>query len=148
MQIRLAHLDDADAVACLSRAEIEHGLDWRWTPERVRRSMRDADTNVVVAVNGSRLLGFGIMVYRDERAHLCLLAVQPGHRRQGVGAALLAWLEQVAQVAGITRFGLEARQDNLAALAFYRRQGYRRVAVVAGMYQGVEAGVRLQKELT
>lgn len=148
MQIRLAHPSDAEVMAHLSRAEIEQGLTWRWTPQRVRRSMHDADTNVAVAVEGARLLGFGIMVYRDERAHLCLLAVQPAHRRRGVGTALLAWLEQVARVAGITALGLEARQDNAAALAFYQRQGYRRVAVVAGMYQGVEAGVRLRKELT
>ena len=53
----------------------------------------------------------------------------------------------VGRVAGISTLGLEARQDNASALAFYQRQGYRRVAVVAGMYQGVEAGVRLQKEL-
>ena len=147
MLIRLATAADAEAIAQLSRAEIEQGLSWRWTPQRVRRSMHDADTNVVVAVDGARLLGFGIMVYRDERAHLCLLAVQPGQRRHGVGSALLVWLEQVARVAGIRTLGLEARQDNAAALAFYQRQGYRRVAVVAGMYQGVEAGVRLQKEL-
>ena len=147
MLIRLATAADAEAIAQLSRAEIEQGLSWRWTPQRVRRSMHDADTNVVVAVDDARLLGFGIMLYREERAHLCLLAVQPGQRRQGVGTALLAWLEQVARVAGISTLGLEARQDNASALAFYQRQGYRRVAVVAGMYQGVEAGVRLQKEL-
>ena len=39
-------------------------------------------------------------------------------------------------MAGIRTLGLEARQDNASALAFYQRQGYRRVAVVAGMYQG------------
>jgi ribosomal-protein-alanine N-acetyltransferase len=145
MQIRIATIADAGVIARLSRAEIEHGLIWRWTPERVRHAVRDPDTNVVVAVDGASLRGFGIMVYRDERAHLCLLAVDPRQRRQGVGTALLAWLEHVARVAGLQRLGLEARQDNAAALAFYARHGYQRVAVVAGMYQGLETGVRLLK---
>ena len=39
--IRLATLRDARAIAEMSRDEIEAGLAWTWTPERVRRSIRD-----------------------------------------------------------------------------------------------------------
>lgn len=148
MCLRLATPADADAIARLSRTEIEQGLDWCWTPARVRQAVRDPETNVVLAEQGGALLGFGIMRYRDDRAHLCLLAVTPAQRRRGVGGALLAWLEQVARVAGIRRLGLEARRDNAAALAFYARQGFARVEVVAGLYQGVQDGVRLRKDLS
>lgn len=146
--IRLASRDDARAIAALSRTEIEHGLPWRWTPPRVQRAVADARTNVCVAMqDGGSLLGFGIMVYADETAHLSLLAVDPDSRRQGVGSALLQWLEQVAGVAGLERVQLEARRSNAAALAFYGRHGYRQTDTVAGMYLGVEDGVRLEKRL-
>ncbi len=145
--IRLATRDDVRAIAALSRTEIEHGLPWRWTPPRVQRAVADARTNVCVAVHGDALLGFGIMVYADETAHLSLLAVEPGARRQCVGTALLLWLEQVAGVAGTLRVQLEARCSNVAALAFYRRHGYQQTETIAGMYLGVEDGVRLQKPL-
>jgi [ribosomal protein S18]-alanine N-acetyltransferase len=145
--IRLATRNDVRAIAALSRTEIEHGLPWRWTPPRVQRAVADARTNVCVAVHGEALLGFGIMVYADDTAHLSLLAVNPDARRQGVGTALLQWLEQVAGVAGIDRVQLEARRSNAAALAFYSRHGYRQTDTVVGMYLGVEDGVRLEKRL-
>jgi [ribosomal protein S18]-alanine N-acetyltransferase len=145
--IRLATRDDVREIAALSRTEIEHGLPWRWTPPRVQRAVDDARTNVCVAVQGQALLGFGIMVYADDTAHLSLLAVNPEARRQGVGTALLRWLEQVAQVAGIVRVQLEARHDNDAALAFYRRHAYAQRDTVPGMYLGVADGVRLEKLL-
>ena len=145
--IRLATRDDVRAIAALSRTEIEHGLPWRWTPPRVQRAVADARTNVCVAEQGGSLLGFGIMVYADDTAHLSLLAVNPDARRQGVGTALLQWLEQVAQVAGIARVQLEARHDNASALAFYRRHGYAQTDTVPGMYLGVADGVRLEKVL-
>jgi ribosomal protein S18 acetylase RimI-like enzyme len=145
--IRLARHDDARAIAALSRTEIEHGLPWRWTPPRVQRAIGDARTNVCVAMDDGPLLGFGIMIYAEDTAHLSLLAVHPASRRQGIGSALLQWLEQVAQVAGITRVQLEARHDNAAALGFYRRHGYRQTDTVVGMYLGMEDGVRLEKAL-
>jgi [ribosomal protein S18]-alanine N-acetyltransferase len=146
-RIRLATRDDVRTIAALSRTEIEHGLPWRWTPPRVQRAVVDARTNVCVAVHGDALLGFGIMVYADETAHLSLLAVSPEARRQGVATALLHWLEQVARVAGIVRVQLEARHDNAGALAFYRRHGYAQTDTVPGMYLGVADGVRLEKLL-
>jgi [ribosomal protein S18]-alanine N-acetyltransferase len=145
--IRLATRDEARAIAALSRTEIEQGLPWRWTPPRVQRAVDDARTNVCVAVQQASMLGFGIMVYADDTAHLSLLAVSPEARRQGVGTALLQWLEQVALVAGIVRVQLEARHDNDSALAFYRRHAYAQTGTVPGMYLGVADGVRLEKLL-
>lgn len=148
MELRLAEYKDAAAIAALSKAEIEYGLEWSWTPARVRRAIADPETNVLVAFVGRQLVGFGIMVYREETAHLCLFAVQPSWRRKGTGSAMLAWLEQVASVAGIQKLALEARHENAAALAFYRRHGYVKSAIVVGMYQGIENGVRLEKSLS
>jgi [ribosomal protein S18]-alanine N-acetyltransferase len=147
LTIRLATRDDARAIAALSRTEIEHGLPWRWTAPRVQRCIADARTNVCVATQQGSMHAFGIMVYAQDTAHLSLLAVNPAARRQGVGSAVLLWLEQVARVAGIERVQLEARHDNAAALAFYRRHGYVQTETVAGMYLGVADGVRLEKVL-
>ena len=76
------------------------------------------------------------------------LAVQPLMRHQGLGRGLLVWLEQSARVAGIRRVGLEARADNHHAIRFYERQGYVRVGLAAGYYEGVIDAVKLRKMLT
>ena len=57
-----------------------------------------------------------------------------------------AWLEKVALSAGITQFLVEARADNTAAIAFYRKHGYEVPSEVLGMYYGSEDGVRLAKK--
>lgn len=145
--ISLALPDDAVAIAALSRRTIEHGLEWRWTPQRVLACMASADTNVVVARRGSDLLGFAVMSYGDEVAHLQLLATQPRCRRQGVGSALLAWLDTTARVAGVGLLCLEARSANAGARAFYRHHGFVETERRSGYYQGVEDAVRYEKRL-
>lgn len=145
--VRLATLRDAQAIAEMSRDQIEAGLAWSWTPERVRASIRDKATNVVVAMEGIALVGFGIMKYGDEKAHLSLLAVSPRRRDSGVGAKLLDWLEKSARTAYVDRIQLEVRSDNLGALAFYGLRGYERFEVVHGYYQGRIDAYRLAKQL-
>lgn len=145
--LRLATHADASAIARLSRDRIEQGLGWSWTAPRVHRNIVDAATNVVVASDAARTIGFGIMLYHDDAAHLLLLAVRAGSARRGVGTALLEWLERSARVAGIGEVRLEARITNAPALAFYRRLGYREIETLPGYYQGREACVRLARDL-
>ena len=74
--LRLATRADAPAIASLSRDRIEQGLGWSWTAPRVMRSIRDHETNVLVARQGAASLGFGIMKYHDDEARLVLRAVR------------------------------------------------------------------------
>lgn len=148
LTLRLATGADAPAIARLSRDRIEHGLGWSWTAPRVRRNIGDAATNVVVASDAACTLGFGIMQYHDDDAHLLLLAVRAESTRLGVGTALLEWLERSARVAGIAQVRLEARITNTAARAFYRRLGYRETQTLPGYYQGREACIRLARDLS
>jgi [ribosomal protein S18]-alanine N-acetyltransferase len=144
--IALAVASDALLIAQLSRDTIEQGLSWSWTPRRVMRSVKDPATNVIVARQTNRLLGFAIMKYADDEAHLLLLAVQPGRRRKGVGSALLAWLEMTTAIAGIAAVSLEARASNAAARAFYAAHGFREIERRDGYYEGVEDAVRMRKQ--
>jgi len=140
--IRLATAQDAALIAEMSRDYVEHGLGWSWTPARVQAAVSHRATNVAIA---GELVGFGIMHYGDNSAHLALLAVRPALQRRGLGTLLLAWLEKPARVAGIECIRLEARADNPNAIAFYRHQGYREAGRIAGYYRGTLDAVRLEK---
>lgn len=85
------------------------------------------------------------MHYTDEDAHLLLFAVSQHHRRRGVGASLLEWLEAVARTAGLKRVLLECRRENDAARNFYGALGYHEQLIVRRMYSGVEDGITLEK---
>ena len=148
LSLRLARLADATTIANLSRELIEYGLRWRWTPMRVAASIRNSDVNVLVACIRANIAGFAIMRYRDDDAHLDLLAVAPPYRRAGVGRQLLEWLEKCAVVAGIFSVALEVRAENEGAQRFYQRMGYRTLVHLPGYYQGVEAALRMGRDLS
>jgi [ribosomal protein S18]-alanine N-acetyltransferase len=145
--VRLARRHEAGLIAEMSREYIEHGLGWSWTRERVLRAIADASTNVAVAHEGGRVLGFGIMQYGEYKAHLSLLGVDAVHRNRGLATLLLDWLETSAGVAGVDCIRLEARRDNALALAFYEKHGYRVTSRVPGYYRGVVDAIRLEKKL-
>ncbi len=52
--------------------------------------------------------------------------------RQGVGTALLSAVARVAKAAGCSRLWLVTTNDNLHALRFYQRRGFRLVALRPG----------------
>jgi len=146
--VRLARPADATAIARLSRDLIEYGLRWRWTPLRVAASIRAPNVNVLVARMHEETAGFAIMRYGDDDAHLDLLAVAAPYRRAGVGRQLLQWLEKCAVVAGIFTVALEVRAANEGAQLFYKRMGYRTLAHLPGYYQGIEAALRMGRDLS
>lgn len=148
LSLRLARPPEATAIANLSRDLIEYGLRWRWTPVRVAASIRAADMNVLLACNRADIAGFAIMRYGNDDAHLDLLAVAPPYRRTGVGRRLLEWLEKCAVVGGIFSVTLEVRAGNEGAQLFYKRMGYRALGHLPGYYQGVEAALRMGRELS
>ena len=115
---------------------------------RVAASIHDSDVNVLVACVRDNIAGFAIMRYRDDDAHLDLLAVAPPYRRAGVGRRLLEWLEKCAVVAGIFSVALEVRAANEGAQVFYQRMGYRTLVHLPGYYQGVEAALRMVRDLS
>jgi ribosomal-protein-alanine N-acetyltransferase len=147
LTVRFATRDDAANIAAMSRDEIERGLSWSWTEGRVANAISNPETNVIVAGPAGALIGFGIMVYRDETAHLSLFAVARPHRRQGVGSALLEWLEAVAREAAVQRIRVECRRSNDAARNFYGEHGYHELAIVRRYYRGVEDAIALEKHL-
>jgi ribosomal protein S18 acetylase RimI-like enzyme len=145
--LSLARSSDALEIAEMSRDLIEHGLAWSWTPARVLRSISGRDSSVVVARRHPRIAAFAIMHFGDETAHLNLLAVGAGHRRQGLGRRLVEWLTATAIEAGIFRIDLELRAQNQAAREFYERMGFSALTVIPGYYQGREGALRMTRRL-
>jgi len=146
--LRAAHQSEASAIATISRLQVEYGLDWRWTPARVKRHIRDKESMVLVASIGGVLEGFAIMKFHDDDAHLFLLAVQPKARRSGIGRRLVEWLEKSCKTAGVQRIRLEVRSSNTAARSFYEQLGYQFVSQVAGYYERREAAIVMARSLT
>jgi ribosomal protein S18 acetylase RimI-like enzyme len=147
VNFRLARKRDAPDIAAMSLAFIEHGLRPSWSAARVARHVRHPESVVLIAELGRRLVGFAIMDFGDDRAHLNLLAVTPAERRRRIGERMVAWLEETALTAGTFVVELELRVGNAAARAFYESLGYAEVARITGYYQGLEDAVRMSRDV-
>jgi ribosomal-protein-alanine N-acetyltransferase len=162
VEIGLARRHEAPLLARMSRDYIERGLPWRWQPSRLTTLIQDPETVVICARNQllrlrdplettpyreGDVLGFAVMTYGLETAHLMLLAVQPRARRRNIGSRLLAWLENTARTAGIGRVELEVRARNTGARSFYRDHGYHERDYIEGYYDGREAAFRMVRNL-
>jgi ribosomal-protein-alanine N-acetyltransferase len=145
--VRLATLADAGEIAAMSRELIETGLGWTWTQARVARNIASPSTVTLAATEPERLVGFAIMYFGDDHAHLNLLAVRRAWQRAGIGRHLVAWLEEAGLVAGIGTIRLELRASNRGARRFYERLGFQEVARVPEYYGGVETAVRMARDI-
>ena len=110
------------------------------------------DTGWVAEVDG-RVRGFAAVEYEAWHARLVLwhLYVDRGHRRQGLGRALLAEVEADGRRRGARTVWLETTSVNLPGIAAYERLGYRLCGVDVTLYDTLpyadEAAVYLSKPL-
>jgi N-acetylglutamate synthase-like GNAT family acetyltransferase len=123
VNVRPAKTEDRDVVAAFLEAR---------GSARVarRRELVDAREHpALVAEEEGRFAG--VLTYvLDGPGRLCeVLTLHAAERGRGVGTALLANLERIAKAANIHRVWLITTNDNLDALRFYQRRGFRLAAV-------------------
>jgi ribosomal-protein-alanine N-acetyltransferase len=145
--LQLASRSDAQAIAAMSRDLIECGLGWEYRPERIQALIADCNAVTLVARDGERIVGFAIMSFSAEHAHLVLMAVRPAGQRQGIARRMTQWLIESAVVAGVASIHLELREQNEDALAFYRALGFSETLRLPGYYRGRETAVRMIRVL-
>lgn len=63
-------------------------------------------------------------VHGNRHAHIFILYVVPEHRRRGIGAALMRYVENWAIQRGDRQIGLQVFQSNKPALNLYNQLGY------------------------
>lgn len=141
--LEMGRPQDLHEISAISADLIEGGLAQRWTPIRLARVMEHSEATLLVARLEGKLIGFALMVFEEQRAHLYLLAVKWEHQGQGLGRRLVQALETTARAAGIKRVFVEVRALNHGGRAFYRRLRYREHKLLRKYYQGVEDAVRM-----
>lgn len=147
VSLAFASISDAQALAVMTRDLIETGLGWSYRSGRIATLIADPETITLIARDGRERLGFAMMSFGQERAHLILLAVRPPHRRHGLARRMLTWLLDSAAVAGVASVHVELRADNSAAYALYRALHFVETFRVPGYYRGQETAVRMVRAL-
>lgn len=74
----------------------------------------------------------GLLTYQIAGAACEIVTIDSVREGAGVGGALMAAAAQTARAAGCARLWLVTTNDNMRALRFYQRRGFRIVAVHPG----------------
>ena len=83
---------------------------------------------------GAELMGYAVVAYLFDEAHLLNLCIGPQHRRSGAGRFLLRHLIAAAAQDRMRRVILEVRQSNHAAIDLYLREGFELIGERPGYY--------------
>lgn len=94
-------------------------------------TVRDADGSLV---------GYYLLMYALDEAHLLDVAVAGARQGQGLGRQLLERVGARARSQGMASIFLEVRPSNERALAVYRRFGYEQIGLRKGYYPASAAG--------
>ena len=144
--VRPATLDDVDAVA---RLEAESFPGDEWTPDYLRVAIEGQMPTVrlLVVETGGTVVGHAIISIVYEIAELQRISVTGEHRRRGLATALLEATIDLAARADAERLLLEVRDNNVGALAFYRRAGFTEIDRRERYYRDGTTAIVLQMDL-
>lgn len=114
---------EADAVVALWR---RCGLVVPWNdPYRdISRKLDVQGDLFLVAVAGAEVVGTVMAGYDGHRGWLNYLAVDPSHRGEGLGRALVGEAEQRLRAFGCPKINLQIRTSNREVVDFYRALGF------------------------
>ena len=112
------------AVSALWQVVFPGDPPWNRAEIAIPEKLRLQPDLFFVALSQSRVVGTAMAGYDGHRGWLYAIAVDPAHRRTGVGSALLAMAETRLAHMGCSKINLQIRAGNEAVAGFYRAHGY------------------------
>ena len=133
MSIASTPLDPADLPDCL--ALDQRALDGLWTEEQWRKELEDERRPCLGIRDGDTLVALACGWLVADELHITAVAVDPQHRRQGLGGQVLRALLQQATRLGARHATLEVSAANEAAQGLYAAAGFRIAGVRRAYYR-------------
>lgn len=132
--VRVAAQRDAQALAALHARAFDHP----WLVTAIADLLAGEDVIGLMAEDSTGPLGFVLARVVAGEAEILTIAVDPNHRRSGLGRSLLAAASDRATRQGGEALFLEVSVANQAALALYEKAGFVRVGLRRGYYRGAD----------
>jgi ribosomal-protein-alanine N-acetyltransferase len=134
---------ESEAVSEICRQSPEAA---QWSKERYEQAHSSGQV-LLVAETDAQICGFLVARIIGDEAEILNTAVDPAHRRKGVGSALLSEAISAAQAYNAKAIYLEVRESNHAAISFYVKHGFRKTAERRGYYSSPTENAVVMKKL-
>ena len=148
VKIRVRTARQADLDALIELEQRVFATD-RLSRASLRRLLASKTARVMIAEVGTRLAGAAVVLFRAHAtvARLYSIAVAPPMSGKGVAVVLLAAAERAAMARKCRCMRLEVHETNAAAIARYRKSGYRQFGCHAAYYGDGGDALRFEKAL-
>ena len=120
-------------------------FEFAWTEEDFIRCLRQRNCIGMVAEKDDEVVGFMIYELHKNRLHILNFAVNPEHRRHGVGGAMVHKLLGKLSHERRNRIMLEVRETNLDAQLFFKSVGFRAISVLRDFYEDTDEDAYLMQ---
>ncbi len=124
LEVRPYHDDDEDAVAALWTTVFPENPSHNEPRANIRRKLGIQRELFLVATLDGRLVGTALAGDDGHRGWVYYVAVDPAHRRRGIGAAVMKRVEADLARRGCPKLNLQVRAGNKGVVAFYETLGY------------------------
>ncbi len=102
----------------------------------------------LVAMDEATLIGYMVVYFIFEEAHLANLAIAPEYQHRGLGEHLLRLLIRIARQTHRQMLLLEVRRSNAKAIRLYEKMGFVHAGVRRKYYEDGEDALLMCKTLT
>lgn len=141
--IRKATRSDIGEILAIERASFTHPFSRKLFLTELCLSM----ARLHVIRQAGRVVGYIDFWKVGPEIHLINVAVDPRLRRQGIGLELMEFLLQTARREAAQEIYLDVRVSNVAAVALYRRCGFKKTGGRKKYYADGEDAVVMQLRL-
>jgi ribosomal-protein-alanine N-acetyltransferase len=121
-----------------------------FTKRQIAYLLTDYNTISLIAKTNNQITGFIITQIENQQnktiGHIITINVSPPYRRKGIAQKLLNQTETILKNRKINETHLEVRQDNIAAINLYQKQGYKKIEELKNYYKTTH-GIHLKKNL-
>lgn len=139
-------MEDIDAVMEIERSAYRFG----WTAGIFEDCLRIGYDSWVLREQ-DEIIGYGVMSFAPDEAHVLNICVAPRRQRQGLGRLLMEYLIALAAEQGAATMWLEVRPSNTAARRLYAALGFAQTGRRRGYYpeeKGREDALVLSRRLS
>src|SRR3984893_5353197 len=143
-KIRPYQFSDAEAVAEICRQSPEAA---QWPKESYEQAHSSGQIVLIAEIN-AQVCGFLVARVSGGEAEILNTAIDPAHRRKGLGSVLLTTAISAAQVRNVKSIYLEVRKSNCVAISFYGQHGFSKMAERREYYSGPTENAVVMKKLT
>lgn len=112
----------------------QRSFDSPWTEQELLNTIKQPDCIAIVAEHCGRVVGYMIYCLGETQIDIANIAVDYDYRRRGVGSSLVSKLRDRTSERR-DRLTTAVKESNLDAQLFFRRLGFRAVAVLKDHYR-------------